>query len=88
MSIIKLSHEVGEAPCNACRAPRSIVIMIPGRNQCYDALTIEYHGYIMAGYEDHTWAYEFVCLDLAPGTLTGDVHGVEKHICDWLPHTP
>ena len=68
-----------DAPCAVCRASRSSVIMIPGRNLCYDGWTREYHGYLMAGYEGHKAASEFVCLDIAPEVLTGGDHAENKN---------
>ena len=45
-----------DAPCAVCRASRSNVVMIPGRNQCYVGWTKEYHGYLAAGNEGNAAA--------------------------------
>ena len=65
-------HLFGEdAPCSLCRSPRSTVIMIPGRNQCYKGWTLEYKGYLVAGYFGHVAATEYVCLDDNPDVIPG-----------------
>ena len=45
-----------DAPCAVCRASRSNVVMIQGRNQCYVGWTKEYHGYLAAGNEGNAAA--------------------------------
>ena len=60
-----------DAPCSVCRSPRSTVIMIPGRNQCYRGWTLEYKGYLVAGYYGHPAATEYVCLDDYPEAMPG-----------------
>ena len=59
------------APCSVCRSPRSTVIMIPGRNQCYKGWTLEYKGYLVAGRYYHKAATEYVCLDDNPDVIPG-----------------
>ena len=51
-----------DVPCSVCRITRPTVIMIPGRNQCYSGWTLEYKGYLVAGYYGHTAPTEYVCL--------------------------
>ena len=59
-----------DAPCSVCRSPRPSILMIPGRNVCYDGWSLEYKGYLVAGrYSDH--ATEYVCLDTNPETIIG-----------------
>ena len=60
-----------DAPCSVCRPPRSTVIMIPGRNPCYRGLTLEYKGYLVAGYYGRSAASEYVCLDDNPDVMPG-----------------
>lgn len=60
-----------DAPCSVCRSNRHSMIMIPGRNQCYDGWTLEYKGYLVAGYDGHTAPSEFVCLDDQPDVIQG-----------------
>ena len=74
-----MRHHVDDTPCAVCRTTRSSVIMIPGRNQCYNGWTIEYHSYLMSGREGHTSASEFICVDKDPEVLTGGDHTVDKH---------
>ena len=60
-----------DAPCSVCRSPRPTVVMIPGRNQCYSGWTLEYTGYLVAGYYGHAAATEYVCLDDYPEAMPG-----------------
>ena len=60
-----------DAPCSVCCSPRPNVIMIPGRNQCYKGWTLEYKGYLVAGYVGHNAASEYVCLDDNPDVIPG-----------------
>ena len=60
-----------DAPCSVCRSNRPSMIMIPGRNRCYDGWTLEYKGYLVAGSAGHAAAGEFVCLDDQPEVLQG-----------------
>jgi len=46
-------------------------MMIPGRNQCLDGWTLEYHGYLSGGSYTQTAATEFVCLDAEPEVILG-----------------
>ena len=73
-----MRHYYNDAPCAVCRTTRSVVLMIPGRNQCYAGWTREYHGYLVAGYDSHASASQFVCLDINPDVLTGGDHGKSK----------
>ena len=59
-----------DAPCSVCRSPRPTVIMIPGRNQCYSGWTLEYKGYLAAGFYARTAASEYVCLDDNPDVMS------------------
>ena len=60
-----------DVPCSVCRSSRPTTVMIPGKNQCYKGWTMEYKGYLTAGYRTHSAASEFVCLDNRPETLRG-----------------
>ena len=60
-----------DAPCSVCHSPRTSVIMIPGRNQCYKGWTLEYKGYLVAGRSIHAAATEYVCLDDNPDIIPG-----------------
>ncbi|KAH3783556.1 hypothetical protein DPMN_161498 [Dreissena polymorpha] len=37
--------------------------MVPGRNACYNGLTLEYAGYLMAERHNHASNKTFVCVD-------------------------
>ena len=60
-----------DAPCSVCRSSRPTVIMIPGRNKCYKGWTLEYKGYLVAGYYGFAAATEYVCLDDNPDVIPG-----------------
>ncbi|XP_045170022.1 uncharacterized protein LOC123532616 [Mercenaria mercenaria] len=66
-----------DVPCCVCRTKRPSVIMLPGRNICYDGWILEYSGYLTSGHDTHH-ATEFVCLDGEPEIIGGgasDVNG-------------
>ena len=65
------SRSFEDAPCSVCRTTRSSVVMIPGRNACYSGWTLEYKGYLVAGYYVDKSASEYVCLDGNPDVITG-----------------
>ena len=54
------------APCSVCQTQRATMLMIPGRNACYKGWTIEYSGYLVAGYYSSAAATEYICLDKDP----------------------
>ena len=58
-----------DVPCAVCRIPRNNVLMIPGRNICYEDYVLEYSGYLMGGYYSHASSSEYVCVDHKPETL-------------------
>lgn len=60
-----------DVPCAVCEAPRSSILMIPGRITCYDGWTVEYVGYLTAGRYDHNAASEYACLDDMPEVISG-----------------
>jgi len=60
-----------DPPCAVCRTRRASVMMIPGRNQCLDGWTLEYHGYLSGGHYGHTAATEFICLDAETEVISG-----------------
>ncbi|XP_065925527.1 uncharacterized protein [Magallana gigas] len=63
------NHDV---PCALCLVRRkSVVQMFPARKTCYRGWTLEYHGYLMAGFYDHVAGTTFTCVDSHPDTLHG-----------------
>ena len=64
-----------EMSCAVCRAPRSTVLMVPGRNICYDGWTQEYRGYLIAGDYDFNAATKYECMDENPETVSDQVTG-------------
>ena len=58
-------------PCSVCRSSRSSVLMVPGRNTCFNGWNLEYAGYLASGGYGHRAATEYLCLDANPETLPG-----------------
>jgi len=83
-----------DAPCAVCFvSSRSSVLMMPARNDCPSGWTKEYHGYLMAGKDDHSKSTDFICVDENPEAVPGsraDMNGallypVEGHVCRSSP---
>jgi len=55
--------EQHDAPCVVCHTKRNSMLMIPGRNQCYEGWTLEYYGYLSAGHITHKAGSQYVCAD-------------------------
>ena len=62
-----------DVPCALCHSNRNAIVMIPGRNQCYEGWNLEYSGYLVSGSPTHTAASNYACLDSRPETEFGDV---------------
>lgn len=60
-----------DVPCAMCRTSRAEVVMVPGKNVCYEGYTVEYRGYLMSGSYSHVAASQYVCVDGDPETLSG-----------------
>ncbi|XP_053374314.1 uncharacterized protein LOC128546927 [Mercenaria mercenaria] len=72
-----------KVPCAICHTQRSVSVMIPGRNRCYDGWTMEYRGYLVSGYTGDTNATEYVslCLDRRPEKLhDGTTAGTDNRL--------
>eukprot|EP00105_Crassostrea_gigas_P005350 XP_011418913.1 PREDICTED: short-chain collagen C4 isoform X2 [Crassostrea gigas] len=68
---IKTVHN-HDVPCAVCLVRRkSVVQMFPARKTCYKGWTLEYQGYLMAGYNDHAAGTAYTCIDSHPDTLHG-----------------
>ena len=85
-------------PCAVCNVERGTsVVMIPGRNQCYEGWHQEYTGYLMSisAHGAHPHSTEYICMDLQPEGVPGQdgnqnpsvIHPVES-ICKGLPCPP
>lgn len=59
-----------DVPCCVCHSKRQTVLMIPGRNVCYEGWTLEYDGYLTAGHDTHNGG-DFACLDKEAEVLSG-----------------
>ena len=57
-----------DVPCAVCRTPRTNVLMLPGRNQCYNDWQLEYTGFLMSDYYGYS-SKEYTCVDAYPETL-------------------
>ncbi|CAC5406467.1 unnamed protein product [Mytilus coruscus] len=63
-----------DVPCALCRTIQAIsVIMIPGKNKCYNGWKIEYHGYLASGHRGYAAASAYVCVDINPEYIMGGV---------------
>ncbi|CAG2227709.1 unnamed protein product [Mytilus edulis] len=63
-----------DVPCAVCRKIRSTsILMVPGKNKCYNGWNIEYHGYLGSGYHSHAAASSYVCVDSHPEYLNAGV---------------
>lgn len=60
-----------DVPCAVCLSIRTAVVMIPGRNKCYDGWTLEYSGYLVSGLPNHPAPSNFACLDQRPEVEAG-----------------
>ncbi|VDI47796.1 Hypothetical predicted protein [Mytilus galloprovincialis] len=63
-----------DVPCALCRTNQATsVIMIPGKNTCYNGWKIEYYGYLASGHRGHPAASAYVCVDINPEYIMGGV---------------
>ncbi|XP_052776585.1 short-chain collagen C4-like isoform X2 [Mya arenaria] len=58
-----------DVPCAVCLARKHTTLMIPGRNNCYNGWTKEYHGYLLTAYYDHSGPISHICVDFEPDFL-------------------
>lgn len=65
-----------DVPCAVCLVKqRSVMIMIPGRQNCYPGWTQEYWGYLMSGHASNKASLQYYCIDAQPETLNyGEAH--------------
>ena len=65
-------HQNHDVPCVVCEVrKRSSVLMIPGKTKCHAGWTLEYSGYLMAGYYNHNGATDYYCVDKDPEDIPG-----------------
>ncbi|XP_060592242.1 short-chain collagen C4-like [Ruditapes philippinarum] len=60
-----------DAPCAVCQSTRPIMMMLPGRLDCYPGWTKEYNGYLVSEADGHASASEYICLDSRPEVVMG-----------------
>ena len=65
------NHYERDVPCIVCEAQRSMMIMIPGRSECYPGWTREYWGYLMSGHYEIKAATDYYCVDADPESRFG-----------------
>ena len=64
------NHYEQDVPCAVCDVEkRSAILMIPGKSKCYPGWTLEYSGYLMAGYYDYNGGTDYYCVDKDPENL-------------------
>ena len=75
------SHHNHDVPCVVCDVTkRSTVLMIPGKSKCHAGWTLEYAGYLMAGYYNHAGATDYYCVDKDPENLPGGTGDNDGHL--------
>ncbi|XP_052678331.1 uncharacterized protein LOC128159315 [Crassostrea angulata] len=63
-------HNGDDLPCSVSRSTeQSSVLMIPGKSSCYGDWSMQYHGYLVAGYYNASAATQYICLDEHPEAL-------------------
>lgn len=63
-------HNGDDLPCSVCRSTvQSSVLIIPGKSSCYGDWSMQYHGYLVAGYYNASAATQYICLDEHPEAL-------------------
>ncbi|XP_062602973.1 short-chain collagen C4-like [Saccostrea cucullata] len=66
------SYHEHDVPCALCLVhDRSVVKTFPARENCYKGWNLEYQGYLMAGYYNHSAGTSYTCVDKNPDTLHG-----------------
>ncbi|XP_061171854.1 short-chain collagen C4-like [Saccostrea echinata] len=61
-----------DIPCAVCLVRnRSVSRVFPARRTCYKGWSLEYEGYLMAGWFNHAAATTYKCVDKNPDTLHG-----------------
>ena len=68
------NHDV---PCVVCMTPRTNVLMIPGRNQCYNGWQLEYNGLLVAPYFAQASSKVFICMDSDPEALSAGTQNMD-----------
>ena len=67
-------HYDRDVPCVVCGVTkRSTVLMVPGKSKCHPGWTLEYTGYLMAGYYDFNGGTDYYCIDKDPENLPSGV---------------
>ena len=64
-------HYERDVPCIVCEAQRTLMIMIPGKSECYPGWTREYWGYLMSGNWDFSGASDYYCVDAEHESIYG-----------------
>ena len=74
------SHQNRDVPYVVCKVKkRSSVLMVPGKTKCHTGWTLEYAGFLMAGYHSHT-ATDYYCIDKDSENLPDGEGGAYGHL--------
>ncbi|KAL8590484.1 hypothetical protein ACOMHN_011697 [Nucella lapillus] len=89
------SHQDMDPDCAVCHTSHSSTIMVPGTDRCASGWTLQYSGYLMAGYYGHQGASQFVCVDALLESRAGSKDNYNGHLlyytrtaCGSLPCLP
>jgi len=84
-----------DLPCAVCLARKNAQIVIPGKNDCFEGWTREYHGYLAADNHGHPAPTKHICVDFEPHFLPKGSANDDEHllylvevICGSLPCPP
>ncbi|XP_061180462.1 short-chain collagen C4-like [Saccostrea echinata] len=75
------SYHNHDVPCAVCLVrSRSVVKVFPARNTCYRGWTLEYQGYLMAGFYNQHAGTTYTCVDKQPDVLDGGQTSRNGHL--------
>ena len=85
-----------DVPCAVCQAKSAIsVMMIPAKTTCPVGWTVQYSGFLGAGYYGHPAASQYICVDKHPdhfegggANLNGKLIYSVRGFCGSLPCPP
>ena len=52
-----------DVPCAVCSTSDPLMLMIPGRNMCYNGWTTQYQGFLASSYYKQPAQTDYVCMD-------------------------
>lgn len=70
-----------DVPCAVCNSEGTTqYLMIPGRNQCYNGWTEQYHGYLTSNHYINKRGSTFTCMHETPEFLEGGSANQDGHV--------